>query len=139
VIDAVRCAKLAQDRGSAGARRAVEYFMKSPPQQFHDSEARERVRRFVIGEAGRASLRWRMATTFLLIRHAAHSRVHDTLCGRMPGVTLSEEGRRQAVGAAARGSAVGRGRGARVSGAARRGDGGGVRVPVTVRSGVRGV
>lgn len=37
-----------------------------------------------------------MATTFLLIRHAAHARVHDTLCGRMPGVTLSEEGRRQA-------------------------------------------
>lgn len=37
------------------------------------------------------------ATTFLLIRHAAHSRVYDTLCGRMPGVTLSEEGRRQAA------------------------------------------
>lgn len=48
-----------------------------------------------------------MATTFLLIRHAAHSRVHDTLCGRMPGVTLSEEGRRQAAALGARVQAVG--------------------------------
>ncbi|WP_376099693.1 histidine phosphatase family protein [Roseomonas sp. CCTCC AB2023176] len=48
-----------------------------------------------------------MATTFLLIRHAAHSRVHDTLCGRMPGVTLSEEGRRQAEMLGARVRAAG--------------------------------
>ena len=43
-----------------------------------------------------------MATTFLLIRHAAHSRVGDTLCGRTPGVTLSAEGRRQAAALAGR-------------------------------------
>jgi broad specificity phosphatase PhoE len=43
-----------------------------------------------------------VATTLYLVRHAAHDRVHDTLCGRMPGVVLGEEGRRQADGLAAR-------------------------------------
>ncbi|MBB5692570.1 histidine phosphatase family protein [Muricoccus pecuniae] len=43
-----------------------------------------------------------MSTTFLLIRHAAHDRVGSTLCGRMPGVTLGEEGRRQSAALAAR-------------------------------------
>lgn len=38
-----------------------------------------------------------MAATLYLVRHAAHDRVHDTLCGRMPGVTLGEAGRRQAA------------------------------------------
>ena len=52
VIDAVRCAKLALDRGVGGALTGPSaYFMKSPPQQFTDDEARERVRRFVAGEA----------------------------------------------------------------------------------------
>lgn len=37
-----------------------------------------------------------MATLYL-VRHAAHDRVHDTLCGRMPGVTLGEAGRAQAA------------------------------------------
>jgi probable phosphoglycerate mutase len=37
-----------------------------------------------------------MAATLYLVRHAAHARVNDTLCGRMPGVSLGEEGRRQA-------------------------------------------
>jgi broad specificity phosphatase PhoE len=37
-----------------------------------------------------------VATTLHLVRHAAHGRVRSTLCGRMPGVTLGEEGRRQA-------------------------------------------
>ncbi len=35
-------------------------------------------------------------TTFLLIRHASHDRVGDTLMGRLPGVHLGEEGRQQA-------------------------------------------
>jgi probable phosphoglycerate mutase len=35
-------------------------------------------------------------TTVYLVRHAAHERVHDTLCGRRPGVALSETGRAQA-------------------------------------------
>ncbi|HZD92155.1 MAG TPA: inositol-3-phosphate synthase [Pseudolabrys sp.] len=51
VIDAVRCAKLALDRGIAGALVAPSsYFMKSPPQQFTDSEARDRTIRFIDGK-----------------------------------------------------------------------------------------
>jgi len=51
VIDAVRCAKLAMDRGLAGALTGPSsYFMKSPPQQFTDEEARERTERFIAGE-----------------------------------------------------------------------------------------
>jgi myo-inositol-1-phosphate synthase len=51
VIDAVRCAKLAMDRGIAGALVGPSsYFMKSPPQQFTDAEARERTLRFIAGE-----------------------------------------------------------------------------------------
>ncbi|WP_424135648.1 inositol-3-phosphate synthase [Roseomonas chloroacetimidivorans] len=51
VIDAVRCAKIALDRGIAGALVGPSsYFMKSPPQQFTDDEARERTLRFVAGE-----------------------------------------------------------------------------------------
>ena len=42
VIDAVRCAKLALDRGLGGAVVGPSsYFMKSPPQQFPDHVARE--------------------------------------------------------------------------------------------------
>ena len=38
VIDAIRCAKLALDRGIGGALdRPSSYFMKSPPEQFTDS------------------------------------------------------------------------------------------------------
>ena len=37
-----------------------------------------------------------MATTVILVRHASHDRVGSVLCGRMPGVTLGEEGRREA-------------------------------------------
>jgi myo-inositol-1-phosphate synthase len=48
VIDAVRCAKLAMDRGLAGALTGPSsYFMKSPPQQFTDEEARRRTRAFI--------------------------------------------------------------------------------------------
>ena len=54
VIDAVRCAKLAMDRGISGALLGPSsYFMKSPPQQFTDAEARERTLRFIAGEDGR--------------------------------------------------------------------------------------
>src|SRR5436309_443707 len=46
VIDAVRCAKLAIDRGLGGALIGPSsYFMKSPPQQFTDDEARDRTHR----------------------------------------------------------------------------------------------
>ena len=51
VIDAVRCAKLALDRGIGGALIGPSsYFMKSPPQQFTDEEARQRTNRFIDGE-----------------------------------------------------------------------------------------
>lgn len=51
VIDAVRCARLALDRGLGGALEGPSsYFMKSPPRQFTDAEARERTLRFVAGE-----------------------------------------------------------------------------------------
>jgi myo-inositol-1-phosphate synthase len=51
VIDAVRCAKLAMDRGLGGALIGPSsYFMKSPPKQFTDAEARERTLRFIAGD-----------------------------------------------------------------------------------------
>jgi len=51
VIDAVRCAKLAMDRKIGGALTGPSsYFMKSPPQQFTDNEARERTLRFITGD-----------------------------------------------------------------------------------------
>ena len=57
VIDAVRCAKLALDRGVGGALIGpCSYFMKSPPQQFTDDEARRRLLQFVDGHAARISL-----------------------------------------------------------------------------------
>jgi myo-inositol-1-phosphate synthase len=50
VIDAIRCAKLALDRGIGGALVGPSsYFMKSPPQQFSDHEARERTEAFIRG------------------------------------------------------------------------------------------
>ena len=48
VIDALRCAKLAMDNNIGGALLAPSaYFMKSPPIQYHDDEARELVERFI--------------------------------------------------------------------------------------------
>ncbi|MFQ6027812.1 MAG: inositol-3-phosphate synthase [Dehalococcoidia bacterium] len=51
VVDAVRCAKLARDRGIGGAIMGPSaYFMKSPPVQYTDDEARELVESFINGE-----------------------------------------------------------------------------------------
>ena len=51
VIDAVRCAKLALDRGLSGALYGPSsWFMKSPPRQFTDAEARRRTEVFIRGE-----------------------------------------------------------------------------------------
>ena len=51
VIDAVRCAKLALDRGVGGALTGpASYFMKSPPVQITDDEARDQVEAFIRGE-----------------------------------------------------------------------------------------
>ena len=44
VIDAVRCAKLALDYRVAGSLLAPSaYFIKSPPEKYHDDVARDRV------------------------------------------------------------------------------------------------
>ena len=52
VIDAVRCAKLALDRGMAGPiYEPSSYFMKSPPRQFRDEDARTYLEAFIRGEA----------------------------------------------------------------------------------------
>lgn len=51
VIDAVRCAKLALDRGIAGTLAGPSaYFMKSPPVQYHDDEARVMVQDYIAGK-----------------------------------------------------------------------------------------
>lgn len=51
VIDAIRCCKIALDRGVSGSLVGPSsYFMKSPPQQFDDDEARRRVEAFIAGE-----------------------------------------------------------------------------------------
>ena len=50
VIDAVRCCKIAKDRGMSGAIEAPSaYFMKSPPIQYTDEEARTLVEDFIRG------------------------------------------------------------------------------------------
>jgi myo-inositol-1-phosphate synthase len=47
----VRCAKLGLDRGLAGPLLGPSsYFMKSPPEQYTDNEARERTLRFIAGD-----------------------------------------------------------------------------------------
>jgi myo-inositol-1-phosphate synthase len=51
MIDAIRCAKLALDRGLSGAIIAPSaYFMKTPPKQFRDSVAKEMVDAYIRGE-----------------------------------------------------------------------------------------
>ena len=50
VIDAIRCCRLALDRGLGGTVVAPSaYFMKSPPRQIPDDVARERVEAFIAG------------------------------------------------------------------------------------------
>ncbi|WP_322761398.1 inositol-3-phosphate synthase [Frankia sp. Cr2] len=51
VIDAVRCAKIALDRGLGGPLLAASsYFMKSPPEQYRDNIARDKLEAFIRGE-----------------------------------------------------------------------------------------
>jgi myo-inositol-1-phosphate synthase len=54
IIDAVRCAKIALDRGIGGPiLSASSYFMKSPPVQYYDDQARDAVEKFIRGEVER--------------------------------------------------------------------------------------
>ena len=51
IIDAVRCARIALDRGIGGPLLAPSsYLMKSPPEQYRDSVAREKVEAFIAGD-----------------------------------------------------------------------------------------
>jgi len=51
IIDAIRCAKIALDRGIGGPLLGPSsYFMKSPPVQYNDDEARQAVEDFIDGE-----------------------------------------------------------------------------------------
>ncbi len=51
VIDAIRCCKLALDRGLKGALAAPSaYLMKSPPEQRADDTARQQLERFIQGQ-----------------------------------------------------------------------------------------
>jgi myo-inositol-1-phosphate synthase len=54
IIDAIRAAKIAKDRGIGGPiLSASSYFMKSPPVQYNDSEAHDAVAGFISGDVAR--------------------------------------------------------------------------------------
>jgi myo-inositol-1-phosphate synthase len=54
IIDAVRAAKIAKDRGIGGPiLSAASYFMKSPPEQYADDIARDKVEAFIRGDVER--------------------------------------------------------------------------------------
>jgi myo-inositol-1-phosphate synthase len=63
VIDAVRCCKLALDRGIGGALEGPSsYFMKSPPVQYSDNDAKRLVEEFIDGGKAGANGRVRRVT-----------------------------------------------------------------------------
>jgi myo-inositol-1-phosphate synthase len=54
IIDAIRAAKIAKDRGIGGPiLSASSYFMKSPPKQYADDVCRDLVEKFIRGEVER--------------------------------------------------------------------------------------
>src|SRR5712675_1114035 len=54
IIDAIRAAKIAKDRGIGGPIEAASaYLMKSPPEQYGDDTARDAVEKFIRGELAR--------------------------------------------------------------------------------------
>jgi myo-inositol-1-phosphate synthase len=54
VIDAIRCCRVARDRGIGGPLLSVSsYLMKHPPRQLADDLAKEQVERFLRGEVER--------------------------------------------------------------------------------------
>jgi myo-inositol-1-phosphate synthase len=59
VIDAIRCARVAMDRGISGPLIGPSaYFMKSPPVQFSDEAAREMVEEFILGNGQSQKADW---------------------------------------------------------------------------------
>jgi myo-inositol-1-phosphate synthase len=54
VIDAIRCCRIARDRGISGALVSPSaYFMKHPIKQFSDEEAHDMVEEFISGKRDR--------------------------------------------------------------------------------------
>lgn len=54
MIDAIRCMKLALDRGTSGILHSISaYTMKSPPVQYTDTEAKQMVEDFIAGRRER--------------------------------------------------------------------------------------
>ena len=54
IIDALRCAKIALDRGIGGPLLSPSsYFMKSPPEQYSDEVAHDRTEDFIAGKLSR--------------------------------------------------------------------------------------
>lgn len=54
IIDALRCAKIALDRGIGGPLLSPSsYFMKSPPEQYSDEVAHDRTEEFIAGTLNR--------------------------------------------------------------------------------------
>jgi myo-inositol-1-phosphate synthase len=51
MIDAIRCAKIAKDRGLSGPIIGPSsYFFKTPPKQFRDNVCRDMVEAFIAGD-----------------------------------------------------------------------------------------
>ncbi len=68
VIDAIRCAKIARDRGIGGVLEAPSaYFMKTPPKQHPDSLAFAMVERFAADSLVKAPLRTKETTAAALM------------------------------------------------------------------------
>jgi myo-inositol-1-phosphate synthase len=68
VIDAIRCAKIARDRGIGGMLEAPSaYFMKTPPKQHPDSTAFTMVERFAAGSLEKASSRTKKEPTTKIV------------------------------------------------------------------------
>lgn len=71
VIDAIRCAKLALDRGIGGQLDGPSsYLMKTPPKQYTDDQARQMIEEFIAG--------------------GAPASVEQPTNGQQPGVTVEE-------------------------------------------------
>ena len=79
VIDAVRCIKLALDRGISGSLVGPSsYFMKSPPVQYSDNEARRLVEEFIEGDT---------APIKVAAKAAAKAQTNGKANGRRPART----------------------------------------------------
>ncbi len=61
-VDAIRCCKVALERGIGGPLHAVSsYTMKHPPIQMRDSEARDQLNAFIAESSPRSTVAWQAA------------------------------------------------------------------------------